>query len=140
MGRDSRRFFTARQVRQLLIASDCQCEICGRDLTGQPFHAHHVRSHAEGQQDCFKRFQEVLRSGERRFIFEACMGAGKSAMAAMIAKSFTDYLDASTHRHGSTNESCVDSLVDVCRCVHGWRSLAASAAARVFACSAMILR
>jgi len=47
---DSRRYFTARQVRQLLIAASCKCQRCGSDLSQQPFHAHHVRKHADGGQ------------------------------------------------------------------------------------------
>lgn len=45
---DPRRCFTPRQARQLLIAADCKCQRCGCDLSEQPFHAHHVRSHASG--------------------------------------------------------------------------------------------
>jgi predicted restriction endonuclease len=45
---DPRRFFTARQARQLLIAADCKCQRCGSDLSQQQFHAHHIRRHADG--------------------------------------------------------------------------------------------
>jgi superfamily II DNA or RNA helicase len=38
------------------------------------------------QEACLKRFQERLSEGERTFVLEACMGAGKSAVAASIAK------------------------------------------------------
>jgi 5-methylcytosine-specific restriction endonuclease McrA len=47
---DSRRLFTVRQVRQLLIAADGKCQRCGVDLTDQPFEAHHIRRHADGGQ------------------------------------------------------------------------------------------
>ena len=39
------------------------------------------------QQDCFDRFQQKIKEGGTSFVFEACMGAGKSAMAAWIAQS-----------------------------------------------------
>lgn len=45
---DQRRLFTARQVRQLLIATDSKCERCGADLAMQPFEIHHIRRHADG--------------------------------------------------------------------------------------------
>jgi predicted restriction endonuclease len=45
---DRRRFFTARQARQLFIAADGKCQQCGCDLVGQPFHAHHIRPHSQG--------------------------------------------------------------------------------------------
>lgn len=38
------------------------------------------------QQDCLERFEQKLKQGETSFVFEACMGAGKSAMAAIIAQ------------------------------------------------------
>jgi predicted restriction endonuclease len=47
---DSRRYFTARQARQLLIAADYKCQRCGSDLSQKPFHAHHIRRHADGGQ------------------------------------------------------------------------------------------
>jgi predicted restriction endonuclease len=44
---DSRRLFTARQVRQLLIAADYKCQRCGTELT-QAFETHHIRRHTDG--------------------------------------------------------------------------------------------
>jgi hypothetical protein len=38
------------------------------------------------QKECLQRFQERLDSGANTFVLEACMGAGKSAVAAMIAE------------------------------------------------------
>ena len=38
------------------------------------------------QQECMVRFKQHLRDGETTFVLEACMGAGKSSMAAWIAK------------------------------------------------------
>ena len=38
------------------------------------------------QQECFERFQQTRREGGTTFVMEACMGAGKSAMAAWISK------------------------------------------------------
>lgn len=44
------------------------------------------------QNECFEKFQKKIRDGGTNFIFEACMGAGKSPMAAMMAKSLvTDH-------------------------------------------------
>lgn len=44
------------------------------------------------QRDCLDRFEQKLEEGATSFVFEACMGAGKSAMAAMISKSLlTDH-------------------------------------------------
>src|SRR6266700_7733270 len=42
------------------------------------------------QQDCLERFQQKLKEGSTSFVFEACMGAGKSAMAAWLAKTLLD--------------------------------------------------
>lgn len=114
--RDDRRCFTPRQARQLLIAANCKCQRCGIDLTGQPFEAHHIRPYAAGgptqlyngmalclrchrqikegrmfqprkwQQDCLERFQKELADGNNSYVFEACMGAGKSSEAAWLAK------------------------------------------------------
>jgi len=42
------------------------------------------------QQDCLDRFKEKLAEGGTSFVIEACMGAGKSAMAAWIAKVLLD--------------------------------------------------
>jgi len=42
------------------------------------------------QQECFERFKQKLAEGSTSFVFEACMGAGKSAMAALIAKFLLD--------------------------------------------------
>ncbi len=38
------------------------------------------------QQDCLERFEQKLKEGATSFVLEACMGAGKSAMAALLAK------------------------------------------------------
>jgi predicted restriction endonuclease len=46
--RDGRRLFTARQVRQLLIAADYKCQRCGAELSSQKFETHHIRRHADG--------------------------------------------------------------------------------------------
>lgn len=48
--RDNRRYFTVRQVRQLLIAADYKCQRCGADLKSGSFETHHVRRHADGGQ------------------------------------------------------------------------------------------
>jgi hypothetical protein len=45
---DRRRLFTARQVRQLVIAADYKCERCGAELSDRNFQTHHVRRHADG--------------------------------------------------------------------------------------------
>jgi hypothetical protein len=37
------------------------------------------------QKDCLAKCQERIDEGAETFVFEACMGAGKSAAAAMIA-------------------------------------------------------
>jgi hypothetical protein len=42
------------------------------------------------QQDCLERFQQKLKEGSTSFVLEACMGAGKSAMAAWLAKTLLD--------------------------------------------------
>jgi Type III restriction enzyme, res subunit len=42
------------------------------------------------QQDCLERFQQKLTEGSTSFILEACPGAGKSAMAAWMAKTLLD--------------------------------------------------
>src|SRR6266496_5100828 len=47
----------------------------------------------EWQKQCFQRFQEKLKEGQTSFVFEACMGAGKSAMAARIAKHLLEKCD-----------------------------------------------
>ncbi len=49
------------------------------------------------QQECFSRFQEVLRSGQTTFVIEACMGAGKSAIAARLAKHLLEMPNAVDH-------------------------------------------
>lgn len=46
--RDPRRRFTDFQVRQLLIACNGKCERCGSPISGQSFHAHHKKRHADG--------------------------------------------------------------------------------------------
>lgn len=117
--KDPRRLFTDWQVRQLLIACNMRCERCGADLTDILFEAHHIRQHALGgqtqlyngmilcvpchrevtmsfqprewQKECLERFHEVIRD-KKLFVFEACMAAGKSDEAAMIAKTLrNDY-------------------------------------------------
>ena len=45
------------------------------------------------QKECFERFKEQLKQGNTSFVFEACMGAGKSSMAAMLSKSLLDEYD-----------------------------------------------
>jgi superfamily II DNA or RNA helicase len=45
------------------------------------------------QQECMERFKERLRNTETSFVLEACMGAGKSTMAAWIAKELLDGFD-----------------------------------------------
>jgi superfamily II DNA or RNA helicase len=42
------------------------------------------------QQDCLERFEQKLKEGSTSFVLEACMGAGKSAMAAWLAKILLD--------------------------------------------------
>lgn len=42
------------------------------------------------QRACFLRFKEKLEAGDTSFVFEACMGAGKSLVAAGIAKWLLD--------------------------------------------------
>lgn len=42
------------------------------------------------QQDCLFRFEETIDRGSNMFVFEACMGAGKSAMAAWLSKHLID--------------------------------------------------
>lgn len=117
MNRDTRRSFTARQVRQLLIAANYKCQCCGAELLADSFEAHHVRRHADGgrtelyngmivcipchkeitkmsfnprewQKQCLERFlKKINENGPgTSFVLEACMGSGKSTMAAWIAK------------------------------------------------------
>jgi superfamily II DNA or RNA helicase len=40
----------------------------------------------EWQKECMSRFREKIKEGSTSFVLEACMGAGKSALAAWIAK------------------------------------------------------
>jgi superfamily II DNA or RNA helicase len=40
----------------------------------------------EWQRECFERFKQRLSEGATTFVFEACMGAGKSVVAAKFAK------------------------------------------------------
>jgi 5-methylcytosine-specific restriction endonuclease McrA len=47
--RDSRRRFTARQARQIAIASGGKCGRCGKELP-DGFHVHHVKAHSQGGQ------------------------------------------------------------------------------------------
>jgi superfamily II DNA or RNA helicase len=42
------------------------------------------------QQNCLDRFLEKIKEGQNTFILEACMGAGKSALAAWISKVLLD--------------------------------------------------
>lgn len=45
------------------------------------------------QEDCLERFRELLKDGKTSFVFEACMGSGKSPMAALLAKTLLDEYD-----------------------------------------------
>ena len=38
------------------------------------------------QKACLKRFRECIGSGRKRFVLEACMGSGKSVVAAEMSK------------------------------------------------------
>src|SRR5258708_39878139 len=44
----------------------------------------------EWQKECFVRFKESLARGKTTFVFEACMGAGKSLVAARFAKHYLE--------------------------------------------------
>jgi superfamily II DNA or RNA helicase len=46
------------------------------------------------QEECLLRFQQKIEEGSTSFVFEACMGAGKSAEAALISKVLlNEYVD-----------------------------------------------
>jgi len=49
-GRDGRRLFTTRQIRQLLLAANFKCQRCGAVLESDAFETHHIRRHADGGQ------------------------------------------------------------------------------------------
>lgn len=51
------------------------------------------------QDECFERFLEVVKQGESSFVFEACMGAGKSTMAARIAKALVEGVEGICVNH-----------------------------------------
>ncbi len=114
--RDPRRRFNAAQARYLFERAAGRCEDCGSPLGNEwPAHhvlEHakggptevwngralcpecHKRTHMTNdfqprawQLECFGTFRfVVLEDGKDLFAFEACMGAGKSTMAAMMAR------------------------------------------------------
>jgi superfamily II DNA or RNA helicase len=49
------------------------------------------------QQECLDRFLEKINEGATSFVLEACMGAGKSALAAWIAKALLEKEDGVDH-------------------------------------------
>ncbi len=66
------------------------------------------------QQDCLVRFEQKLAQGKTTFVFEACMGAGKSTMAAMIAQSVLN-----KHENKHKNEHEIDHVIVLVP----WRSI-----------------
>ena len=50
------------------------------------------------QKECLQRFRECLKRGQKRFVFEACMGAGKSTAAAVMAKALLDDFEVMNDR------------------------------------------
>lgn len=111
--RDPRRLFTAAQRRRIMLAADFCCERCGDSLKDD-WEAHHRHGHSRGGRTeeyngqalclaCHKevtRLQMQLRPWQQqaldrlspldRSILEACPGAGKSAFAGALAKTWRD--------------------------------------------------